>query len=112
MTRLLAGSDIEIDVPGLGAFVPPNLTPDKATGLGTWTPDQVAAAITTGVRPDGRILSPAMPWSDFSHLTKADAQAIAAYLRTIPAVTNKVPGPAAVRPGAGPALESVVQRSK
>ena len=50
-------------------------------------------AITTGVRPDGRILAPIMPWQDLAHLTHADALAIAAYLKSLPAVKHKVPGP-------------------
>jgi mono/diheme cytochrome c family protein len=37
LTRLLAGSDVGYAIPGLGIFVPPNLTPDKTTGLGSWT---------------------------------------------------------------------------
>jgi hypothetical protein len=39
-----------------------NLTPDKETGLGNWTKEQIVTAIQTGVRPDGRILSPIMSW--------------------------------------------------
>ena len=93
MTRYLGGSDVGFAIPGHGVFVPPNLTPDKETGLGTWTEAQVVTAFTTGVRPDGRILVPSMPWRGYSHLTKSDAQAIAAYLKSLPAISNKVPGP-------------------
>jgi len=50
-------------------------------------------AITKGERPDGRILAPIMPWRGLSHLTHADALAIAAFLKTLPAVKNQVPGP-------------------
>ena len=57
----LSGSDIGFEIPGLGVFYPPNLTPDKKTGLGTWTDEQIIAAFTTGVRPDGRQLAPSMP---------------------------------------------------
>jgi hypothetical protein len=35
MTRYLGGSDVGFDVPGLGVFYGPNLTPDKETGLGS-----------------------------------------------------------------------------
>jgi mono/diheme cytochrome c family protein len=108
--RSMAGSDDEIQVTGVGVFVPPNITPDKTTGIGNWTAEQIVKAITTGVRPDGRILSPAMPWSDFARLTKSDAAAIAAYLKKLPPVRNKVPGPGAPKPGAANVLESVVQR--
>ena len=50
-------------------------------------------AITKGERPDGRILAPVMPWHSLAHLTPSDALAIVAYLRTLPVVVNKVPGP-------------------
>jgi mono/diheme cytochrome c family protein len=91
--RYLGGSEVGFAVPGLGTFYGPNLTPDDATGLGTWSEAQIVAAITTGVRPDGRQLAPVMPWMGYSHLTEADAQAIAAYLKSLPAVSNTAPGP-------------------
>ena len=93
MARFLGGSDVGFGIPGVGVFVGPNLTPDKETGLGTWTEAQIATAITTGERPDGRELAPVMPWRGLSALTKEDALAIAAYLKTLPAVSHKVPGP-------------------
>lgn len=93
MDRYLGGSDVGFGIPGSGVFVPPNLTPDKATGLGNWSAQQIVTAITTGQRPDGRVLAPAMPWRGLSVLTKPDALAIAAYLKSLPPVTNKVPGP-------------------
>jgi mono/diheme cytochrome c family protein len=92
MDHFLAGSDIAFGIPGMGAFVPPNLTSDQ-TGLGNWTKEQIVTAITTGKRPDGRMLAPVMPWEDFAHLTKVDATAIAAYLKSLPPVRNKVAGP-------------------
>ena len=93
MTRYLGGSDVGFDMPGLGTFVGPNLTPDKETGLGNWSNAQIVIAITTGKRPDGRVLAPIMPWHAFAKLTKEDANAIAAYLKSLPPVKNKVPGP-------------------
>ncbi|HTV31418.1 MAG TPA: cytochrome c [Xanthobacteraceae bacterium] len=91
--KLLSGSDVGLGVPGLGVFVGRNLTPDKETGLGSWTQAQIVAAITTGKRPDGRTLAPIMPWRFYSHLTKEDADAIAAYLQSLPPVRHAVPGP-------------------
>ncbi|MGH7155471.1 MAG: c-type cytochrome [Acetobacteraceae bacterium] len=93
MARYLGGSNVGFAIPGLGVFVAPNLTPDKETGLGNWTPEQIVTAITTGVRPDGRVLVPIMPWQSFAHLTPADAMAIAEYLESLPPVRNKVAGP-------------------
>jgi mono/diheme cytochrome c family protein len=93
MKRFLGGSDVGFAIPGLGVFAGRNLTPDPETGLGRWTTQQVVTAFTTGVRPDGRILAPIMPYEAFKHLTKADALAIAAYLKSLPPVKNAVPGP-------------------
>jgi mono/diheme cytochrome c family protein len=92
-SKYLGGSDVGFAIPGHGVFVGPNLTSDKQTGLGNWTAEQIVTAITTGKRPDGRILAPVMPSQDFSHLTKSDALAIAAYLKTLPPISNKVAGP-------------------
>jgi mono/diheme cytochrome c family protein len=96
MARFLGGSDVGFEIPGLGVFVGPNLTPDP-TGLGDWTNEQIVTALQTGVRPDGRQLAPIMPWHAFANLTKEDVTAIAAFLKGIPAVSNKVPDP--VGPG-------------
>lgn len=93
MTRYLGGSDVGFAIPALGVFVAPNLTPDKETGLGNWTKQQIVTAFTTGKLPDGRILAPIMPWRAFSKLTKSDAQAIAAYLQSLPPVKHQVAGP-------------------
>lgn len=90
--RLLAGSDVGFGG-GFGVVVGQNLTPDKETGLGGWTSDQIVTAITTGKLPDGRMLSPIMPWPALSKLTPEDALAIAAYLKSLPVVKNAVPGP-------------------
>lgn len=93
MSKFLGGSDVGFAIPGAGVFVGRNLTPDKETGLGNWTNAQIVKAITTVVRPDGRILAPIMPWMALSKLTKSDAQAIAAYLKSLKPVKNAVPGP-------------------
>ena len=92
-SRYLGGSDVGFAIPGLGVFAGANLTPDKETGIGGWTTQQIVTAITTGKRPDGRILAPIMPYEALSHLTSADALAIAAYLKSLNPVSNKVAGP-------------------
>jgi mono/diheme cytochrome c family protein len=93
MTRYLGGSDVGFELPGLGTFLGPNLTPDKETGLGNWTDAQIVAALQTGARPDGRMLAPIMPYHAFANLTPQDAQAIVAFLRTVPSVQHRVEGP-------------------
>ena len=92
MARYLGGSEVGFEIPGLGVFHGPNLTPDSETGLGNWT-ISIVTAMQTGKRPDGRELAPIMPWRAFANMTKDDATAIAVFLKSIPAVKNRVPGP-------------------
>jgi mono/diheme cytochrome c family protein len=91
--RFLGGSEVGFEIPGLGVFHGPNLTPDQETGLGTWSAEQIGKAITAGQRPDGRVLAPIMPWHAFAKLTGEDVRAIVAFLKSLPPVKNKVPGP-------------------
>ena len=93
MERFLGGSDVGFEIPGLGVFAGRNITPDKETGIGSWTREQIVTAIQSGIRPDGRVLAPIMPWQAFAHLTEDDAMAIAAFLQSVKPVNNKVPGP-------------------
>ena len=101
--RRLAGSDIGFGLgPGAaeGVVYPKNLTPDRDTGLGAWTDDQIIRAIRAGQSRDGRVLVPVMPWPSYAALTMPDARALVAYLRSIPAVKFEVP--ANVKPGERP----------
>jgi mono/diheme cytochrome c family protein len=91
--RFLGGSDVAFEIPGLGAFVGRNITPDNETGIGTWTAEQIVTALQTGHRPDGRVLAPIMPWHALANLTNEDALAIAAFLQSIPPVKHAIPGP-------------------
>ena len=90
----LAGSTVGFGAPGLGVFYPPNLTPDRETGLGSWSEADIARAVRTGERPDGRVLAPMMPWRSYAALTDGDALAVAAYLKALPPVRHVVPPPA------------------
>ena len=73
----------------------PNITPDKDTGL-TWSEDEIAEYLETGNKPDGDVAGGLMAEviegtaAGFKHLTKPDRLAIAKYLKSIPAVRNKV----------------------
>jgi mono/diheme cytochrome c family protein len=91
--KYLGGSDVGFEIPGLGVFPGRNITPDKETGIGNWTDNQIATALTTGTRPDGRQLAPIMPYASFTDMTKEDLAAMIAFLRSIPAVKNNVAGP-------------------
>jgi mono/diheme cytochrome c family protein len=90
MKRYLGGSDVGFSIPTQGVFVGQNLTPDKQTGLGQWTADEIVVAIRKGKRPDGSELSGVMPWASFSRLTDEDAFAVAAFLQSLPPLKNKV----------------------
>lgn len=90
-SQYLAGSDVGFFIPGLGYFYGRNLTPDDETGLGRWSNEDIVKALRTGVRPDGRVLSPNMPWESFANLTDEDANAIAAYLKSLKPIRREAP---------------------
>jgi mono/diheme cytochrome c family protein len=90
MSRQLSGSGLGWQGPW-GVSYARNLTPDQATGLGSWTDEEILNALQKGVKKDGSPMAPPMPWPDFAHLTHSDALAIVAYLRSIPPVAHQVP---------------------
>ncbi|MBV9783472.1 MAG: c-type cytochrome [Acidisphaera sp.] len=73
-----------------GDIVTPNLTPDEETGIGHWSADDFYRAMHTGVMPSGAHLYPAFPYTYYTKVTRADSDAIYAFLRTLPAVHNAV----------------------
>lgn len=81
-----------------------NLTPDQNTGIGVWTEDIFVKTLRTG-RHWGvaRPILPPMPWQNYSRMSDEDLAAIYAYLRSIPAVHNRVPEAAVAPPPAAPA---------
>ncbi len=90
MTAGMKGAGWTMPVPELGTVVAPNITPDRATGIGSWTDDEIARAIQEGVNKQGTPLFPIMPYMNFRHLDDEDLASIIVYLRTIPAVPHKV----------------------
>lgn len=74
-----------------GTFYARNITPDKETGIGTWTDGEVYRAITRGVSKDGGPLFPVMPYKAYSQMTTEDAYAVIAYIRTLAPIRHKVP---------------------
>ena len=89
MSKMGAGG-FEITLAPGATAVTPNITPDGETGIGAWSDDEVRTAIVAGVRPDGGHVSPPMPTAWFGRMTPEDLDAVVAYLRTIPAVSNKI----------------------
>lgn len=74
-----------------GMVVSRNITPHPEQGIGTWTFEQFEMACRGGIRPDGRLLSTAMP--RLGSLDPDEVQAIWAYLKTVPArETNALAG--------------------
>ncbi|WP_036596067.1 c-type cytochrome [Ottowia thiooxydans] len=63
-----------------------NLTPDNETGIGRWSADHFWRALHHGRSRDGRLLYPAFPYTEYTHVTREDSDALYAFLRTVPAV--------------------------
>ena len=126
MTRMLMGSPEGVTLPKIEmsapymfassgtAFIGPwgtsyarNLTPDSATGIGSWSADQFVQTIKRGIHngEPARPIMPPMPWQNYATLSEDDLRAVYAYLRTVPAIKNRVPDyepPAGAPAGAAP----------
>ncbi len=74
-----------------GIFVTPNITPDKETGIGLWSEEDFWQALHQGKSRDGRLLYPAFPYTEYTKVTRQDANAIFAYLQSLPAVSQSNP---------------------
>ncbi len=73
-----------------GALVPPNITPDKETGIGNWSEADFIRMMKTGTGHDGIRLYPAMPYPAYSKMSDRDLSDMWAYLTTLQPVKNKV----------------------
>jgi mono/diheme cytochrome c family protein len=71
-----------------GTVFASNLTPDARTGIGTWSAAQFWRAMHNGRSADGRLLYPAFPYPNFTEITRADADALFAFLRSQVPVTQ------------------------
>jgi len=71
-----------------GSFLAPNITPDVQTGLGSWTSDDFWRALHYGKSRDGRYLYPAFPYPNYTQVSRDDADALFAYLKSLPAVNQ------------------------
>lgn len=92
-TRFLAGNPKGKGPEGSAV---PNITPDRETGLGSWTEEQISDYLETGNKPDGDVAGGLMAEviqgssAGYKDLTKADRQAIAKYLKSIPPIKNRI----------------------
>jgi mono/diheme cytochrome c family protein len=85
-----------------GVIYSPNITSDTATGIGGWTPDQFYNAMHRGLDDQGKPLYPAFPYVYFTRISRQDADAALAYLKTVPPVryappANRLPFPLNIR---------------
>jgi len=71
-----------------GTIYAPNLTPDAATGLGSWSADDFWRALHNGKSKDGRFLYPAFPYPNYTKVTRADSDAMYAWFRTLTPVSR------------------------
>ncbi len=79
----------ELGLPG--RVVAPNITPDRETGIGSWTDGEKVRAIREGIGRDGRPLFPMMPYESYRHMSDEDVWSLVAYLDTLKPVKNALP---------------------
>ena len=90
----------------VGTFYPPNLTPDRATGIGDMSDIAFVNAVLRGLGPEGEHLAPAFPYTSYARMRTEDVLDIKAYLATLPAVAAPekpadIPFPSLFRRGFG-----------
>ena len=82
--QLFQGGGLQVQLPDGRLLTAPNITPDRETGIGAWSDDEIIRAIRTGVAPDGRQLDPTMPYlSAFRDMTDQDAKDLVRFLRSV-----------------------------
>jgi mono/diheme cytochrome c family protein len=86
------GGGEEMAFEGLpGRIVAPNITPDPATGSGTWSDDQLARAIREGIGHDDRTLFPMMPYENYRYMSDEDLASVVVYIRSLPPIHRELP---------------------
>lgn len=85
------GAGWVLPIPELNNIAARNITPDKETGIGDWSDDEIARAIREGIRKDGTALFPVMPYLDYAKMDDEDVKSIVVYLRTLTPVKNAIP---------------------
>jgi mono/diheme cytochrome c family protein len=80
-----------------------NITPDRETGIGAWSDEELKRLMTEGIRPDGVRVAPQMPYHFYKVLTPGDLEAVVRYVRGVKPVRNAMPAPVYKLPAyAGP----------
>jgi hypothetical protein len=93
--KLMSGSRMPMSEPEYGKIYARNLTPDKETGLGNYTADQIKQALKTGRRLDGKLMAPPMSLviPHLSTWAEEDLDALVTYLTALKPIKYKVPDP-------------------
>jgi len=89
-TRWLAGSR-----DGPEGELAPNITPDEQTGIGDWSIPDLVWYLETGLKPDGddtQGLMSEVIRHGYANLPREDREAIAQYLKSVPAIENELKG--------------------
>ena len=68
-----------------GQLIAPNITADRTHGIGAWTADQFWNALHNGISRDGRLLYPAFPYTNYTNINRDDADALFAFMQSVPA---------------------------
>jgi mono/diheme cytochrome c family protein len=102
-TRLGGGAPLRSP---FGTFYPPNISPHKEDGIGSWTLAQFQRAMRGGVSPDGTHLYPAFPYTSYQRMTATDLRDLFGFIMTLPAVAGRtrdhdLPFPLTIRRGIG-----------
>ncbi|MBR1172939.1 c-type cytochrome [Bradyrhizobium sp. KB893862 SZCCT0404] len=92
LSRALSGGSQVFDEPAFKVSGS-NITPDKDTGIGNWSDAELKRFLVSGIKPDGTRAAPIMPTEFYTVLTARDLDALAAYLRSVPAIRHETPAP-------------------
>jgi mono/diheme cytochrome c family protein len=88
--RLKLGGGLAIPSP-FGTFYAPNISPDRADGIGGWTENDFVNAVKRGISPGGAHYFPAFPYTSYAHATVQDVRDLFAYLKTLAPVSGRTP---------------------
>ncbi len=81
------GGGQQLDTPA-GLFVTPNISPDRETGIGSWTEEQFANAMLNGVSPNGSHYYPSFPYTSYAKMKSEDVSHLWAYMKTLPEISR------------------------
>ncbi|MEE4278341.1 MAG: c-type cytochrome [Halieaceae bacterium] len=78
-------------VTDFGTIYSTNITPDAATGIGSWSLEDFTAAMRQGVSPEGKHYYPVFPYTSYTKVSDEDVAAIFDYLKSLDPVSYTPP---------------------